>query len=146
MLDVGRSRAGLLDRMLWGMSFQEYDMKHSKWIAALATAGGLVAMSGAAYAIAPAAALGLAALGGAAVGSAAAQAHEPPAVAVVPSNPTVVLGGPPAVVTVPADGHYEVINGATVWVQAQPGAVDYDHDNDGVLNSEDRFPNDGTRS
>jgi hypothetical protein len=129
------------------MSFLEFDMKHNKWIAALATAGGLLAMSGAAHAIAPAAALGLAALGGAAVGSAAAQANvPPPAVAVVPPNPTVVLGGPPAVITVPADGHYEVINGTTVWVQAQPGAVDYDHDNDGVLNANDAFPNDGTRS
>lgn len=120
-------------------------MKHSKWIAALATAGGLVAMSSTAYAIAPAAALGLAALGGAAVGSAAAQAHEPPAVAVVPP-PTVVMGGPPAVITVPANGHYEVIDGATVWVPGATGAIDYDHDGDGVLNYNGRFPNDGTRS
>ena len=122
-------------------------MKHNKWIAALATAGGLVAMSGAAHAIAPAAALGLAAIGGAAVGSAAAHANTPPPVAVVPSNPTVVLGGPPAVqVITPVDGHYEVINGASVWVPAQTGAIDYDHDGDGVLNANDRFPNDGTRS
>ena len=111
-------------------------MKHSKWIAALATAGGLVAMSGAAHAIAPAAAIGLAALGGAAVGSAAAQASAPPAVAVYPANPTVVMGGPPAVQVIegPSTTTYVESNGSTVWVPAGQGPINYDHDGDGVLN------------
>lgn len=123
-------------------------MKHNKLIATLAAAGSLFAMSGAAHAISPAAAIGLAAIGGAAVGSAAAQADQPPAVTVVPSNPTVVLGGPPAVQVspAPADGYYVTNNGTTVWVPADNGAVNYDHDGDGVLNHNDRFPNDGTRS
>ena len=100
-------------------------MKHNKLIAVLATAGGLFAM-GSAHAIAPAAAAGLAALAGAAVGTAAAQAN-PPAVAVVPSSPTVVLGGPPATViqeAIPApqegyrwqQGHFELHNGVSTWV------------------------------
>ena len=124
-------------------------MKHNKIIAALTVAGGLLAMSGAANAIAPAAALGLAAIGGAAVGS-AAQANQPHTVAVVPAAPaTVVMGGPPAPVQgVP--GHYEVINGAYTWVQETPAALPspsaYDHDGDGVLNHVDRFPNDSSRS
>ena len=124
-------------------------MKHNRIIAGLAVAGSLLAVSGAANAIAPAAALGLAAIGGAAVGSAAAQAN-PPAVAVVPAVPaTVVMGGPPAPVQgVP--GHYEVINGVYTWVQetpsALPGVTQYDHDGDGVLNHVDRFPNDSGRS
>lgn len=122
-------------------------MKHNKSIAALVAAGSLLAVSGAAHAIAPAAALGLAALGGAAVGNAAAKANEPPALAVVPASPTVVLGGPPAVqvTTVPAEGYYyQNSDGSTVWVQTGP--INYDHDGDGVLNHNDRFPNDGTRS
>ncbi|HET8744836.1 MAG TPA: hypothetical protein VFM98_04490 [Ramlibacter sp.] len=100
-------------------------MKHKSLIAALATAGGLFAM-GSAHAIAPAAAAAAAALAGAAVGTAAAQPN-PPAVAVVPSNPTVVLGGPPATViqeVIPApregyswqQGHYEVHDGITTWM------------------------------
>lgn len=107
-------------------------MKHNKLIAALATAGGLLAM-GSAHAIAPAAAAGVAALAGAAVGTAAAQAYPPavavlppPAVTVVPNSSTVVMGGPPAVVqeVIPApqegfrweQGHYVIQNGVTAWV------------------------------
>ena len=106
-------------------------MKHNKLIAALATAGGLFAMSSA-HAIAPAAALGIAALAGAAVGNTAAQANPPavavippPAVAVVPGSSTVVMGGPPVVQEViPAPregyqwqrGHYEIRNGVSAWV------------------------------
>jgi len=99
-------------------------MKHNKLIAALATAGSLFAV-GSAHAFAPAAAAGIAALFGAAAGSATNQAQAP-AVAVVPSNPTVVLGGPPAVVqeVIPAPregyqwqrGHYEIQNGVSTWV------------------------------
>lgn len=106
-------------------------MKHNKLIAALATAGGLFAMSSA-HAIAPLAAAGIAGIiGGAAVG-AAAQANPPavavippPAVAVVPDSSTVVMGGPPVVQEViPAPregyqwqrGHYEITNGVTAWV------------------------------
>ncbi len=121
-------------------------MKHIKLIATLATAGSLFALGGTAHAIAPAAALGLAAIGGAAVGSAAAQANQPPAVAVVPASPTVVMGGPPATVVVPADSYSVTSDGSTVWVPAEQGAINYDHDGDGVLNHNDRFPNDGTRS
>jgi hypothetical protein len=122
-------------------------MKHNKWIAALATAGTLVAVSGAAHAIAPAAALGVAAISGAAIGSAAAQASQPPAVAVVPA-PTVVMGAGPApqVIQAPSEGHWSTINGESVWVPANSGAINYDHDGDGVLNNVDRYPNDGTRS
>jgi hypothetical protein len=131
--------------------FKEIDMKHNKIIAGLAVAGSLIAMSGAANAISPAAAIGLAAIGGAAVGAAAAQPHYPyvstvpsaPAtVAVVPSAPaTVVMGAAPAPL---ASGHYEVINGVQTWV---PGAtISYDHDGDGVQNHVDRFPNDPGRS
>ena len=100
-------------------------MKHSKLIAGLAAAGSLFAMSGA-HAIAPAIALGIAGLTGAAVGSTATQAANPPAVAVVPANPTVVMGGPPAtvqeVVPAPRDGYtwqhgrYEIQNGVSAWV------------------------------
>jgi len=124
-------------------------MKHNKIIAGLAVAGSLLAVSGAANAISPAAALGLAAIGGAAVGSAAAQA-DPPALAVVPSAPaTVVMGAPPAPVQ-ELSGHYEVINGVYTWVPGSvtvtPGAINYDHDADGVLNHVDRYPNDPSRS
>ena len=114
-------------------------MKHNKLIAALATAGGLFAMSGA-HAFVPAVAAGIAALSGAAIGSAAAQAHNPPAVAVVPSTPTVVLGGPPATVeeVIPAPregyqwerGHYEINNGLSTWVAGHWVANDvviYEH-------------------
>jgi hypothetical protein len=133
--------------------FQEIDMKHNKMIAGLAVAGSLLAMSGAANAISPAAAIGLAAISGAAVGSVAAQAN-PPAVAVVPSSPaTVVMGAPPAPAQ-QAAGHYEVINGVYTWVPASTtvsttvtaGVVNYDHDADGVLNHVDRYPNDPSRS
>lgn len=113
-------------------------MKHSKLIAAIATAGGLLAVSSA-HAIAPAAAAGVAALAGAAVGVAAAQST-PPAVAVVPQSSvavvpnTMVMGAPPVVhQTIPAapagyrwqQGHYEVQNGVTTWVQGHwvPDAV-----------------------
>ena len=90
-------------------------MKHNKTIAALAVAGGLFAMSGAANAIAPAAAIFLAIGAGAAAGSAAEHAN-PPAVAVVPSAPaTVVMGAGPAPVQI-VQGHYEVINGVSTWV------------------------------
>jgi hypothetical protein len=129
--------------------FKEIDMmKHNKIIAGLAIAGSLLAVSGTASAIAPAAALGLAAIGGAAVGSAAAQAN-PPAVAVVPATPAVVMGAAPAPLQgVP--GHYEVINGVYTWIQETPSALphvtQYDHDGDGVLNHVDRFPNDPGRS
>jgi hypothetical protein len=138
----------VLGRILWACPFQEFDMKHNKLIAALALTGGLAAMSGAAHAISPAAAIGLAAIGGAAVGSAAAQAN-PPAVAVVPSSPTVVMGAAPAVeVTTPAvaNGYYVLSNGVPVWVSLDSNAINLDHDRDGVLNQNDRFPNDGTRS
>ena len=123
-------------------------MKHNKIIAGLAVAGSLLAVSGAANAIAPAAALGLAAIGGAVVGSAAANANEAPALAVVPASPTVVMGAAPA----PAAGHVEVVNGVQVWIPAATttitttGAVNYDHDADGVLNHVDRYPNDPSRS
>lgn len=100
-------------------------MKHNKLIAALATAGGLFTL-GSAHAFAPAAAVGIAALFGAAAGSTANQAHQPPAVTVVPSSPTVVLGGPPAtvqeVVPAPRDGyrwqqgHFEIQNGVSSFV------------------------------
>ena len=126
-------------------------MKHNKIIAGLAIAGSLLAVSGAANAIAPAAALGLAAIGGAAVGSAAANANDPPAVAVVPAAPSTVVMGAPAA---PAGGHYEVINGVYTWVPGASsvttitttGTVNYDHDADGVLNHVDRYPNDPSRS
>lgn len=124
-------------------------MKHNKMIAGLAVAGSLLAMSGAANAISPAAAIGLAAISGAAVGSVAAQAN-PPAVAVVPSAPaTVVMGAAPAPVQ-EVQGHYEVINGVYTWVPGSStvttGVVNYDHDADGVLNHMDRYPNDPSRS
>lgn len=100
-------------------------MKHNKMIAALAAAGGLFAMSGA-HAIVPAVAAGLAALGGAAVGSAAVQANPPPVAVVVPENPTVVMGAPPApveeVIPAPREGYqwergrYELHNGVSAWV------------------------------
>lgn len=123
-------------------------MKHIKVIAALATAGSLVAVSGAAHAIAPAAALGLAAISGAAIGSSAQANHDmnkPPAqVSVVPANPTVVMGAGPATivheaVTTPSDPSM-VSNGTT------PTISNYDHDGDGVLNNSDRYPNDPSRS
>lgn len=101
-------------------------MKHSKLIATLAAAGGLFAMN-AAHAIVPAVAAGIAALSGAAIGSAAAQNH-PPAVAVVPSDSTVVMGAPPAQVeeVIPAPregyrwvrGHYVIRDGISAW---EPG-------------------------
>jgi len=112
-------------------------MKHNKLMAALATAGSLFAVSSA-HAFAPAVAAGVAALIGAGAGAAGNQAEQDrlayearlasqaPAVAIVPSNPTVVLGGPPAVVqeTIPApragyqweQGHYEIQNGVSAWV------------------------------
>jgi len=126
-------------------------MKHNKTLAALAVAGGLFAMSGAANAIAPAAAIFLAIGAGAAAGSAAEHASQPPAVAVVPAAPaTVVMGAGPAPATV-VQGHYEVINGVSTWVPATtvittPAVTDYDNDGDGVPNSLDRFPNDPGRS
>ena len=113
-------------------------MKHTKMIAALATAGGLFAMNSA-HAIAPAIALGIAALGGAAAGNTTARAHEPP-VAVIPSNPTVVLGGPPVVqevIPAPRDGyqwqrgHFEIQNGTSAWVPGHWVSSDvtiYEHD------------------
>jgi zinc transporter ZupT len=125
-------------------------MKHNKIIAGLAVAGSLLAMSGAANAISPAAAIGLAAISGAAVGSVAAQSSQP-AVAVVPSSPaTVVMGAAPAP-AVGVSGHYEVINGVYTWVPASSTVttsvvVNYDHDADGVQNHMDRYPNDPTRS
>ena len=110
-------------------------MKHSKWIAAVATAGGLLAVSSA-HAIAPAAAVGLGAIAGAMAGSAAAHASQPsvtlvqPApVAVVPGTPTTVMGAGPVVVqetvTTPVtnytwqQGHYEVQNGVATYVPGQ---------------------------
>lgn len=127
--------------------------KHNKIIAGLAVAGSLVAMSGAANAISPAAALGLAAIGGAAVGTAAAEAkHHPHTVAVVPSTPaTVVMGAPAAPVVQDIPGHYVVNNGVYTWVPARTevvsaGSINYDHDADGVLNHMDRYPNDPGRS
>jgi hypothetical protein len=122
-------------------------MKHSKLVAGLAVTGGLLAMSGAANAISPAAAIGLAAIGGAVVGNAAAQAN-PPAVAVVPATPAAVVAAPAPVQTV--SGHYEVINGIYTWVPASSTVstvvVNYDHDSDGVRNHMDLYPNDPTRS
>ena len=108
-------------------------MRHSKWIAAVATAGGLLAVSSA-HAIAPAAAAGIGALAGAVVGSAAAQASQPSVavvqpspVTMVPSAPsTTVMGAGPVVVqetiTTPVtnyqwqQGHYVVQNGVTTFV------------------------------
>jgi hypothetical protein len=127
VLDIGLWPGTVLDRILWTCPFQEIEMmKHNKLIAGLAAAGSLFAMN-AAHAIAPAIALGVAALGGAAVGSTATQAaNNPPAVAVVPSNPTVVMGGPPAtvqeVIPAPRDGytwqrgHFEIQNGVSAWM------------------------------
>lgn len=100
-------------------------MKHNKVIAALAVAGGMFAAN-AAYAFAPAVAIGLAALAGAGIGhEEAKKAHEPP-VAMVPSTETtVIMGGPPAqveVIPAPRDGfqwsagHYELRNGVSTWV------------------------------
>jgi hypothetical protein len=107
------------------MSFEESDMKHNKLIAALATAGSVFAV-GSAHAFAPAVAAGVAALFGAAAGSAANQADQARAAAVAPSNPTVVLGGPPVVVQegIPTptggyqwqQGHFELQNGVSTWV------------------------------
>jgi hypothetical protein len=150
VLDISRWASAAQDSILEACSLRRTDMKHKKTIAGLAVAGSLLAMSGAANAISPAAALGLAALGGAAVGSAAAQAN-PPAVAVVPSPPTtVVMGAGPAPVA-EVRGHYEVINGVYTWVPGSStvvttGTVNYDHDADGVLNHVDRYPNDPSRS
>jgi hypothetical protein len=120
-------------------------MKQSKLIAALATAGGLLAMSSA-HAIVPAVAAGVAALAGAAAGTAATQANPPavavvppPAVAVVPNSSTVVMGGPPVVqeaIPAPRDGdrwragHYEINNGVSVWVPGHwvSDVVIHEHD------------------
>ncbi len=120
-------------------------MKHNKLIAALATAGGLFAMSSA-HAIAPAAAAGIAALAGAAVGSAAAQPNPPavavipaPTVSVIPNGSTVVMGGPPVVqevIPAPRDGylwergHYEMRDGTSAWVPGHwvpDSAIVYPH-------------------
>lgn len=107
-------------------------MKHTKVIAAIASAGSLFAMSSA-HAIVPVAAAAIGALAGAAVGTAASSPPpaqpvavvQPPAVAVAPSSSTVVMGGPPAVQEViPApgpgyswqQGHYVIQNGTTIWV------------------------------
>ena len=129
-------------------------MKHNKLIASLAVAGGVFAMTGAAHASAPAAAAALGIVGGAVAGSAVAQANvDPPAVAVVPASPTVVMGAAPA----PAGtyswtpGHYVTAsNGASIWVEGQwtptVSVSNYDHDGDGVLNHSDRFPNDAGHS
>ena len=123
-------------------------MKHNKWIAALATAGSLLAASTGAHAIAPAAALALAAIGGGAVGSSAQANHDmnqqPGQVSVAPGA-TVVMGGPPAtvvheVVTTPGNPASTVSNGTT------PTITNFDHDGDGVLNNSDRYPNDPARS
>jgi hypothetical protein len=118
-------------------------MKHNKLVASIAVASGVFAMSSA-HAFAPAVIAGLAALGGAAVGAAAAN---PPAVAVVPSESTVVMGAPPATVVesapvvqevIPAArdgyhwmrGHYEVRDGLSTWVAGHWVANDvviYEH-------------------
>lgn len=107
-------------------------MKHSKVIAAIATAGSLFAMSSA-HAIVPVAAAAIGAMAGAALGTAASSPPpaqpvaiaQPPAVAVAPSSSTVVMGGPPEVQEViPApgpgyrweQGRFVVQNGATIWV------------------------------
>jgi hypothetical protein len=106
-------------------------MKHNKVIAALATAGSLFAVSSA-HAFAPAVAAGIAALIGAGAGSAANQADKDRAEqaradqARAMTHPTVVLGGPSAVIqeVIPAprdgyqwqQGHFEVQNGVSAWV------------------------------
>jgi hypothetical protein len=109
-------------------------MKHNKVIAALATAGALFAVSSA-HAFAPAVAAGIAAVVGAGVGNAQNQQDQARAdqaradearAAALASNPTVVLGGPSAVIqeTIPAprdgyqwqQGHFEVQNGVSAWV------------------------------
>lgn len=107
-------------------------MKHNKLIAALATAGSLFAVSSA-HAFAPAVAAGIAALIGAGAGSAANQADQARAeqaradqARAAAATPTVVLGGPPAVIqgAIPApgegyqwqQGHFEVQNGVSAWV------------------------------
>ncbi|MEJ8836096.1 YXWGXW repeat-containing protein [Ramlibacter sp. AN1133] len=119
----------MLDQILCPCPFEEIDMKHNKLIAALATAGSLFAVSSA-HAFAPAVAAGIAALIGAGAGSAAnqaeqaraeqARADQARAAAAAPSNPTVVLGGPPAVIQAGGyrwqQGHFEVQNGVSAWV------------------------------
>lgn len=117
-------------------------MKHNKIIAGLAVAGGLFAMSGAANAIAPLAAIGIVGAGTAAVvADANANGRNQPAVAAVPAAPAVVVGAAPGV-----SGHYEVINGVQTWVPASSAVINYDHDADGVQNHMDRYPNDPSRS
>ena len=117
-------------------------MKHK--IAALAAAGALIGMTGAAHAIAPAAAAGLVFLGHVAAGE-AIQHQDPPALATAPN--TTVLGAPATTTVVtPTENGYQVIESNTYVMPAQPGVINYDHDGDGVLNHNDRFPNDGTRS
>lgn len=115
-------------------------MKHK--IAALAAAGALFAMTGAAHAIAPAAAAGLVFLGHAAAGE-AIKAEQQQA-ASVPS--TTVLGAPATVHVTPTENGVQIIESSTYVVPAGSGLINYDHDGDGVLNHNDRFPNDGTRS
>ena len=108
-------------------------MKHNKLIAALAITGSMFAVSSA-NAFAPAVAAGVAALIGAGVGSAhnqadqdrAEQARADQARVAAMNNPTVVLGGPAAVIQegIPAprdgyqwqQGHFEVQNGVSVWM------------------------------
>ena len=100
-------------------------MKHNKVIAALVATGSLFAMSGA-HAIAPAIAAAVAGISGVAIGSATTQAANAPTAVVVPTSPTVVLGGPPAPVqeVIPAPregyawqaGHFEMNNNVSVWV------------------------------
>ena len=100
-------------------------MKYSRVIAAIASAGSLFVMSSA-HAIIPVIAVVAAGVGGAALGTAAVESR-PPAVAVVPANSTVVMGGPPApvvqeVIPAPRDGfrwergHFEARNGVSTWV------------------------------
>jgi len=112
-------------------------MKHNKVIAAVATAASLLAVSNA-QAFAPAVAAGIGALIGAGTGAAhnqneqaqrelaARQAQQAPALAVVPGDSTVVLGGPPAQIheAIPAprdgyrweQGHFEMRDGVSTWV------------------------------
>lgn len=120
-------------------------MKRNKIIASLAVAGSLFAMSGAANAIAPAAAIGIAAIGAAAaVADANANGRASQPVAAVPTVPATVVMGAPAQL-----GHYEVIGGVYTWVPASATVApvaNYDHDADGVQNHMDRYPNDPARS
>jgi hypothetical protein len=119
--------------------FKEIEMKHTKIVAALATAGSLFAATSA-HAFIPAIAAGVAAMAGvAATGTAMTnKQNNPPALAAAPATPatvavapnsTVVMGAGPVqqVEVIPAPregyhwdrGHYEIRDGVTTWVDGR---------------------------